>query len=598
MRTSEYLPTVAAAHQSSPEDEVTVQGFTEKQSYSVISDIAKFSHPVAATISYLSTGFPNTNAGDNGFLHLNTDATLRKITDPVYTHTPSTLVQLSVRPFNQRSGALLYLYSVFDLFGNALASPLHVDYWYSYLGEVMDVVTRNNTEYINANGSFLPATIGAPKMVQFADWGPFFFHALEMIEGSGTVNAVRLHWIEWYSNFYGQYRKCEVFANFRLIPHPSKPHGNPYLRDCFDVSYSYHCESQWYQNTGIGPVHGTLTPTSSFVSDVDGVFEPGFCFPLRMAGGGFSTPPDISRLYRDGQLGLERLRVGCATSTVRLLETLRDVATNWVEFAGEASEIFSLIPLDIWEKYAGYFDNGGTGFLDGLADLLKALSSAYVEGQFSIAPLGRTGEDVPATIEALLGKLPEFNPRRIRSGRVKIKPAPEIFDGLFFTVSTVEVVSSCNIGIPFTGEIPVAASLDNIGVLPLPSRFWDLAPWSWCIDYFTHFQARLESVETILLLSIWRADGFTHSVHFKVPADQVAATLRDSGIDIDLSTPGHLDCYMREISALIPFLSLRETYHLADSDMKPNWLILLALLLSFAIPGGRPDKGPKPRVLR
>jgi hypothetical protein len=581
--THDYFAAVEPSHRSTASDDVRQSGKVEVQQYSVEDDVRKYSHSIAAAISYLGQGLPSPNPGDRGFLHIDFEGTLRAPTAPVYTYTDVSVVDFLVRAIDQRSGALQRIYAVIAPSGNVFPSPLHVSNWYSWAGNIVDLVKLNTQAYRDSHGVYLPATIGGPKMQRFLDWGPAYFHAIESISGKFSHDSVVLEWIEWYSNVFGQVRKCTVKCTLRAVQRPSSFwEGNVYLPRCFDLSYSFHCESQWYAWTGVGPVYGTLTPTTSYVSDVaDIISVPNF--PLNTPGGALSDPPDISSLFEEAQKCLERARVGCGSSTVELLRELREVSANWIEFAGEFSEVFELLPLDILRQYAGYFNNSGKGFLHGLRAVLKAISSAYIALSFSISPLVSTGEDLSATALALSERLSTFEPRRIRSGRVNITPSPSLFEGLLIFPEKMTVVSACNIGVPFSGDIPGTLQLDSTGALPLPSRFWDLAPWSWAIDYFTRFQDRIESVEAIILLSLWRADGFTHSVSFTISDQSVIDWLQAHGYEVEPSTLPDFRCYMREVSALIPFLCLREEYHLADTDVRPNWLILAALALSFAL---------------
>jgi hypothetical protein len=93
----------------------------------------------------------------------------------------------------------------------------------------------------------------------------------------------------------------------------------------------------------------------------------------------------------------------------------------------------------------------------------------------------------------------------------------------------------------------------------------------------------LEAVEAIFLLSLWRASGFGHSVTLTMEEEDFIRILRSFGLEPVDGKSIAFTGYMREVSALIPFLALREDYSLADSERNISWTIILAILLTFAL---------------
>jgi hypothetical protein len=601
-------PVIVDPYRSDGPEYTEVLGLTAKQVYDPRTDVAKYSHPVAAAISYLGEGYPSPHPGDNGFLHIGSESRVRRRTPTLHNTMTGSFGDLPYSGLQSGSAFYVPFYSQIMPNGTVLAYPIHTYNVFAGGGSLPKNLRSWDQSIVER--FHLPFTVGGPKVCNLQYLGGLVAAFLESISMVASGDSIRIEWVEWFVNYLqGRARRLVVSLEINLLPIKGVFDYDTYSWQGLEIYYHGHSTSQWYTvlAPGFGSEYSTLTPDvqySSTFSHHSGV-NVTKALPLNLIGGSTQVV-DLSRMYSDAATALERMRVGSATSCGRIADRLRLLSADWVEFAGEFDDFMGVIDPEAYRSISGYFAEPrghptvswwnliksegslssrlsvGMSKLDVLRNAIKGISALYVAGRFSITPAVQNVSDIHALGKTLRRKLDLFKPRRIRSGPVVLSPSEQLFDGLLVRPNQVTINSACSIGDPYTGEVPSVLLSDSLGVFPKPSRWWNLAPWSWAIDMFTHFQGRIEAVETIFFLSLWRARGFTHSVKFSIEGErfnEILSAYNLEAVDSDAS----FECYMREISALIPFTALREEYHLADVDASPDWTILLAVLLTFVL---------------
>jgi hypothetical protein len=216
-----------------------------------------------------------------------------------------------------------------------------------------------------------------------------------------------------------------------------------------------------------------------------------------------------------------------------------------------------------------------------LKTFLEVLASGYLATIFGVVPLLQVAQEVGPRAADLRSKLNTLLSARIRSGKVRIVPDPSFYDTFLLRYTNVDVVSACDVSPNLALSRPQIV-LDRIGVFPRPSRAFDLLQYSWLINMFVNVQQRIKAVEMIVVLYWWGANNFTHSVTVESTPHSLSVYLDTVGLRTS-GNRGYMKGYMREVSNLVPMLSLRTDFWSANSGSNPNWLVVLSFLLLICL---------------
>jgi len=592
MPLAEYCPVVPAPLRRG--SLVKIPGRLRKQVYDSRKDIDNYSHPIAAAISYLGEGFPSPPMGMNGVLHVDLDGVVLPLSAPLYTSSTGLWYDLDTTTLGTGRNYIQAVYALVDSAGNSLPPYWWVHNRYIGGGNLFDNLRSAKESFATSRGQKFLGYDDAPRVLEIMNWGPDYRHGLSALAfETASPDHIVIRWTEWFANIYNgstATRRLDCILTIHLVDVPPQYDYPTWQWSPKRLSYSMTGNSQWFTRDSSPGFTDSLVPGVAFVTSHSGSLE-NQCFPTHVVGY-MDSIPDLRLVLDDVEQCLFRSRVGVATSTASLLDTIRGLTANWVEFAGEFGEVFELLPsvLSLIDDLS-LKTSAGSVFvalekdLPTLRKTLKALASGHLLVQFGLKPVAQSARDLEAAAQRASDLIESISDKlkiRVRSKKKLLVPSAELYAGLVFHPKRIEVHSSCEIDSPYSGHVPTLLSLDTFGVLPTPSRLLDLAPWSWAVEYFVKYQSRIEAVECIILLSIWRASGFCHSVTFQTPRDETLAMLKLFGATHSGADSGFTG-YMREVSALIPFLALRESYALADTATTPNFGILIAILLSFAL---------------
>lgn len=591
------VPTTLARYKSSvlPESlrDAYVTEYTEPlqyREYNLADDVRKYSHSIAAALTYINGHSPTVTSGDNSVMHVQSSAVVMDDSVPLYGYDPRTLCGapvLAMRevipiwyPFHA------YFYDIFE--GQHVRTtpviagfgPLGAVDLYDYFLSLQEAVkTAPDFLYLVTEQHL------APRISIFLDWGPFYQHGVHKVAVSGASDHFHVTWTEWYVNGYGQYRQLDVSASFRVDDRlgandfGSSPHA-------FDVLAEFATTATWYQRYAEPqPVMGHLKITDGPHGGRTWFRVEGLNYPLSRPSSGVPRLDVFNRvapLFADTRKALEKGRTGIGYAVERLDKQLGDKFSNWIEFCAELDEVFALLPAEAseagWSHFLTYLPSGRWHYLK---TFLEVLASGYLATIFGLTPLLELAREVGPRAADLRSKLGTLLAARVRSGKVRIRPDPSFFSEMDMDYQNVYVVSACDISPNLALSRPHVV-LDRIGVFPRPSRAWDLLQFSWLIGMFVNVQQRLKAVEMIVVLYWWGANNFTHSVTLESTPQSMTEFLKSRGLRTS-GGRGFMKGYMRETSNLVPMLSLRTDFWAADSGSNPNWLVILSFLLLLCL---------------
>jgi hypothetical protein len=115
-------------------------------------------------------------------------------------------------------------------------------------------------------------------------------------------------------------------------------------------------------------------------------------------------------------------------------------------------------------------------------------------------------------------------------------------------------------------------ALDSNGLLPLPSRLWDLIPFSFVADWFTGMSDRLRSAEIYAFSNFFTFDYLIHS--YWVMQDNSASFPLLTAV-----TPVTSSWYRRELSRIIP-RPQDSPFNFDSQPVRVNYLTAGSLIVS------------------
>lgn len=226
----------------------------------------------------------------------------------------------------------------------------------------------------------------------------------------------------------------------------------------------------------------------------------------------------LNDLMEDKLKGIEKglsslgpqLRPGSCISTNDALNSFR-TDSNWIESILELHEVTQLIvgPAEVGSKFMSALRRspfkrwrGLPGFLSVCLDTIAGLTLLY---NFGVSPL-MSDIDSLLSLKSTLERLSKvFAQPYTARGRHAVQLS---IDG-----NTYDVVfrSKLRFPVPTVGLAVDVLTLDSVGALPLPSRFWAAKPLAFLLDYVLHIGDRMSIVEGFFFLCAWGANLFVHS---------------------------------------------------------------------------------------
>jgi hypothetical protein len=246
---------------------------------------------------------------------------------------------------------------------------------------------------------------------------------------------------------------------------------------------------------------------------------------------------------------IENLRI---TYSDNLIETLYDMIS-----------LYSLIPL-----------NGTRGLIELLSDvifhpkkvikLLRVISDEYLRAIFGYLPLKDQLDDILAKYEQV-GK--QFY---TLAGTGYTVYGSRVFQLDSKTALTTS--SKVRVRIEPNSVLNMMLALDSNGLLPLPSRLWDLIPFSFVADWFTGMSDRLRSAEIYAFSNFFTFDYLIHS--YWVMQDNSASFPLLTAV-----TPVTSSWYRRELSRIIP-RPQDSPFNFDSQPVRVNYLTAGSLIVS------------------
>lgn len=128
----------------------------------------------------------------------------------------------------------------------------------------------------------------------------------------------------------------------------------------------------------------------------------------------------------------------------------------------------------------------------------------------------------------------------------------------------------------------------SMGLLPVPSRAWDLVPFSFVADWFINIGQRMADLENATILSLLNIESFTHSYLIRSPITEGELAMEGlkpyqvGGIDRDDYPTLHF--FKREVSKYLP-LPTESKYDFRLPSRPPNWMTAGSLFFQTMLSG-------------
>jgi len=589
-------------HHSEP---VTFKGFAPVNSaYDQQQDYHRYSFPLgeAIRLASASKGYDGSHANEHDVHHFTASGSLRPKGAGLFTFTNVSVFGADRPQAVQRHGAgNLYWYGLANSsyptsFGTTMSLQ---DYAHPMLHSLPQFVAwaRKALSVAKENGYTVQST-GPSGPKAFGGGGGSIYSYISEIDLNQTDMGFTLDVTEFYVNTLSGvlYRMPQTIVfNVRRnsIPSVFNPIGN---WDRFDATFTFNRKIERYYFDALGssdiPFHSRYVDdgdnVTSFTKQLPGVWA----FPLTKV---FTVSPDFGNeilgtgpggsltlrgFYEEARVAARWMRPSVNTVLGDIVSDLRAVASNWIEFLNEADELLELFPKDqllsaIWASDADY-----AAIPNRLRAIARACAGGYLLYSFGWRPLFGAPQDAESTLYAVADRYEGLLQSTVfrKAKTFTLNADDSLPDGIMPNrLTTRSKVTVGGFTSQFSSDILLA---DSVGFLPTSSRLWDLVPGSWLFDYFSKFGNRIDTVDSFVLMCLMDSRSFVHS--YTLEFDIVDEYLNQ----FELETANEavvFKLYVREASAYVPFLFDVPTSDMFITTGRPQWGIILALMVSLIL---------------
>lgn len=470
--------------------------------------------------------------------------------------------------------------------------------WHPYDAKNLRMVSQNDFRVVEPDGFVFPRPRLKDRLDKLRTMAPFGYASFY----NGVYQDCRIDTVDYTltkSSLILNWTGRSQYASESLVSAMSDPFCKYVFNNTLDIGFVYELldlsaillDGDESPITNVVSCHGTYTTRFS---------QPGSRY--------FDTNPDFTGstsfdIPTDSQcviLSREMIRndpvatvehvvansplVGFAAQVYSSLDVIRPIAfrsftdagenlvdsikSNLVESVGDLFSLQHLVP-DLKEIKTVF---SGDLSLRGLQDSLKAGSGEYLKTIFGISPFIGLLKDLPK-IYSILGRL-----NALREGTFVLRGRHDhtMPNGLGRS-NAVRITSHSKVVLNTAPNEYVSKllSLASLEIFPLPSNLWDLVPLSFVIDWFLNISDHLESIESLVLMTMLDIRYLVHS--FTVQSDVTSDEYALMDVLPDVSESLTLRVYVREISLLVPGPTNRGIDFFLPSKLS-NWITPIALI--------------------
>lgn len=561
--------------------------------YDHLTDFNRYSWGLGEVVRLSSPTQGGNLYGENQVVHTTVHGNVRPAGVGIYTYNDGVTVNIAGLPIEfpdqVSSGAYLKKYQMqgysypHDLgYGHEIHSDNTVGcgLMFDRLPKILSTMIKNMA---NSNYPYLPYT-GSSTVTMVGDGSQGFS---DVKVGENQVSYTH------YAFAYGSFmRKMNVVCKFHVtqIANPGvfNPGGQSIYRvdmttslDCDLWYYSYPAWIKHPDPSFLGikvTVSKSSTPSNCFM--LTDVYDSREGSMLELFSSGSATLHGYEDIVRKH---MHDFRPSSQYSTNMALKSLRESSANWVESLAEIEENLSLFPRAEYESIiadlttfsSAYREKGAVSWI--LRKLAKILAGHVLLHGFAWSPNGSAASQLEHDLNGIANIL-ESN-----SDRVTIHGSgffPDLKDihprPTRFTVRTKATIGGFD-----NPNVARILGLDRFGVLPTGERIWATTKYSWLIDTFVNIGARINSLDTYVLLACLDASNFVHSYTFEFELPDWY--LLQMGVESSSATTPFVRVYVREVSKWIPALFAAPHAEAFVPDKRLTLAIAIALVAQMFI---------------
>jgi hypothetical protein len=254
---------------------------------------------------------------------------------------------------------------------------------------------------------------------------------------------------------------------------------------------------------------------------------------------------------------------------------LEVLGTNHLETLAEVRDLCGLVEV---LKLLRQFKDLRRG---GILHLLSLLADAKIAYSFAISPSVSDAKEIAGRSRDLISKFRsgEFLTGTDIRGKHSID-IPATLTGNFDGMSVV-VRSKLGVRIHPDSFLSAALPIRSVGLLPSFSALWDILPWSWLVDWFTHLGEYLDDVDSQAMFLGLEITKSVHSVCIEYKFNHI--DMEDFKFHVDEDGPdggAGYRLYDRYVMSTLPSMG-PSRLPLHGSILDPDWGLVGSLVYKF-----------------